>query len=133
MTFVGVEFVASVPLPVVGKITSWNVRNRVASENVISPPDVEPPEFMVILTEPNVDDALPVVVPVMPVGIETCMAGVGFIGVPIIPMPDIADAMDSNRRSSSISTEIEAFRRAVRALVTLPVSLMVRSHGSLPL
>ena len=73
---------------------------------------------MVILTEPDVDDALPVVVPDMPVGIETCMAGVGFIGVPIVPMPDIADAMDSNRRSSSISTEIEAFRRAVRALVT---------------
>jgi hypothetical protein len=111
-------FVASLPLVVVGKITSWNTLNRVGIENVIPPPDDEPPELMFILTDPDVSDALPVVVPIVLVGIETCMTGVGAMGIPIIPIPDIADAMDSNRRSSSISTEIEACRRAVRAFIT---------------
>jgi hypothetical protein len=109
---VGVEFVASVPpLVVVGKITSWNTLNRVGIENT-PPPDDEPPELMVVVTVPDPDDALPVVVPVMLVGVETCTTVVGAIGIATVPMPG-----HSNSRPSSDSTEIEGFRRARRAFI----------------
>ena len=120
----GVEFVATGAVVGAGKITSWNTLNRVGIENVPPPPDDEPPEFMVMVTVdvalvPDVGDALPVVVPIVLVGIETCMAGVGAaIGVGIIgagaivPMPG-----HSNSRPSSDSTEIEGFRRARRAFI----------------
>jgi hypothetical protein len=108
----GVEFVASGPVVAVGKITSWNTLNRVGIENVPPPPDDEPPEFVVIVTVPDdVGDALPVVAPIVLVGIETCMTGVGAIGG-IVPMPG-----HSKSRPSSDSTEIEGFRRALRAFV----------------
>jgi hypothetical protein len=118
----GIELVATGPVAGVGKITSWKNMNRVGIENV-PPPDDEPPEFMVMVTVdvapvPEVGDALPVVVPIVLVGIETCMAGVGAIGVGIIgagaivPMPG-----HSNSRPSSDSTEIEGFRRARRAFI----------------
>jgi hypothetical protein len=109
---VRVGFVAAVPLLVLGIITSWKVRNRARSENVPPPPDDEPPEFVVIVTVPDdVGDALPVVAPIVLVGIETCMTGVGAIGG-IVPMPG-----HSKSRPSSDSTEIEGFRRALRAFV----------------
>jgi hypothetical protein len=114
----GIELVASGPVAAVGKITSWKNMNRVGIENV-PPPDDEPPEFMVTVTVPDdVGDALPVVVPIVLVGIETCIAGAGAIGVGIIgagaivPMPG-----HSNSRPSSDSTEIEGFRRARRAFI----------------
>ena len=119
----GIELVAFGPVAGVGKITSWKNLNRVGIENVPPPPDDEPPEFMVMVTVdvapvPDVGDALPVVVPIVLVGIETCMTGVGAIGVGIIgagaivPMPG-----HSNSRPSSDSTEIEGFRRARRAFI----------------
>jgi hypothetical protein len=102
---------------VVGKITSLNTWNRVGIEPVIGP-DGAPPEFMVIVTVDvvTVGDTVPIVL----VGIETCMTGAGvigagIIGAGIIPMEGIA--MASNCRPSSDSTEIEGFRRACRTFI----------------
>jgi hypothetical protein len=116
----GIELVAAGPVAAVGKITSWKNMNRVGIENVPAPPPDEPPEFMVKVTVDVVPppDVLPVVVPIVLVGIETCIAGAGAIGVGIIgagaivPMPG-----HSNSRPSSDSTEIEGFRRARRAFI----------------
>jgi hypothetical protein len=52
-------------------------------------------------------------------GVGLVMTGIGFgmtgIGFIIPPMPDIPDAIDSRSLRSSDSTEIDAFRRVLRA------------------
>jgi hypothetical protein len=82
-----------------------------ALELLIPDDGVEPAFGTLDVLDPELD--MPGIGFIMP-GVGFVMPGIGFI---IPPMPDIPDAIDRRSLRSSDSTEIDAFRRVLRAKI----------------